>query len=55
MNVVSGMQRASGVIFAAAAIFTFAILASQNTHAQGIPREAIPVNPPQPVDNDGKI
>ena len=55
MNVVSGTQRASGVIVAAAAIFTFAILASQNTHAQGIPREAIPVNPPQPVDNDGKI
>ena len=55
MNFTTRIQRASAAILAAASLFAIGSLAIDNAHAQGIPREAVPVNPPQPVDNDGKI
>ncbi len=55
MNFTTRIQRASAAILAAVSLFAIGSLAINNAYAQGIPREAVPVNPPQPVDNDGKI
>lgn len=56
MNFQLRIQRIAFALLAVAVVaFAMTNVLVPSAYAQGIPREAIPVNPPQPVDNDGKI
>ena len=55
MNFQLMIQRAGVAVITAIAAFAMSNFLAPSAQAQSIPREAVAVNPPQPVENDGKI